>query len=98
MVTVPTLTSVLDQMTVSREQNAGIQWAVTDAFAKLAISVMVRTATRVSVPMKSSVEKMNNVSARLASIANVKRASSESLLTIFVKIRTSVVRICTFVQ
>ena len=98
MVTVPTLTSVLDPMTVSREQNAGTQLEVTDAFAKLAISEMELIATRVSALIKSSVERMKNVSFRLALTANVRTAFSERLSIPCVKIRTNAVQTCTVVQ
>ena len=56
------------------------------------------TVTRASALMKNSVDKMNSVLARLASTANAKKASSESLLIVHVKIRTSVVRTCTIVH
>ena len=61
MVTVLTLTSVRDQMTVSKVPSAGIQWEATDAYAKEALSGMIRIVTRVSALMKNFVEPMNSV-------------------------------------
>ena len=98
MVTVLTLTSVRDQMTVSKVPSAGIQWEATDVSVKVVSSETGLTVTRASALMKHSVDKMNNVLARQALIANVKRASPESLLIVHVKIRTSVVRTCTIVH
>ena len=64
----------------------------------MAISETELIVTRVIALIKSSVERMKNVSVRLASIVNARKASSESLLTACVKIRTSVLPICTVVH
>ena len=98
MATVLTLTSVLERMTVSKVPSAGIQWAVTDVSVKVVSSETGLTVTRASALMKNSVDKMNSVLARLASTANAKKASSESLLIVHVKIQTSAFLTCTVVQ